>query len=146
MVAEHGCDTPWRALQEQIPERTCEQVVDVRVPQVFEQIIDVPKMAEQILGVLVPEAAEQSVKLPSTVSEDRIQERTAERIADIPVPQFVEELVEVSRVFPQDRIQQCFVEQTDETPEIPSLRRSLRGLSLRRKERRNRSLTSLSWR
>ena len=75
-------------------------------------------MAEQILDVLVLETVEQSVKLPSTVPEDRIQERTAERIVDIPVPQDVKELVEVSEVFPQDRIQQCFLEQIDETPDV----------------------------
>ena len=86
------------------------------MPQVVEQTIEVPEMAEQILDVLVPETVEQSVTLPSTVSEDRLQERTAERI--IPVLQVVEELVEVSTVFRQDRIQQCFVEQTDETPDI----------------------------
>ena len=85
---------------ERISERTCEQIADVQVPQVVEQIIEVPKMVEQILDVLVLETVGQSVKLPSTVSEDRIQERTAERIADIPVPQVVEELVEVSKVFP----------------------------------------------
>ena len=63
---------------ERISERICEQIADVHVPQVVEQIIEVPKMAEQILDVLVLETVEQSVKLPSTISEDRIQERTAQ--------------------------------------------------------------------
>ena len=39
------------------------------MPQVVEQIIEVPKMTEQILDVLVPKTVEQSVQLPSTVSE-----------------------------------------------------------------------------
>ena len=102
---------------ERISERICEQIADVHVPQVVEQIIEVPKMAEQMLDVLVLEILEQLVKWPSTISEDRIQERTAERIVDIPVPQDVEELVEVSRVS-QDMIQQRSVEQTDETPDF----------------------------
>ena len=95
MVAEHG----WSS--EQISERICEQISDVHASQVVEQIIEVPKMAEQILDVLVLETVEQSVKLPSTVSEDRIQERTAERIPGTPIPQVVEELVEVTEVFPR---------------------------------------------
>ena len=70
------------------------------MPQVVEQIIEVPKMVEEILDVLVPEIVEQLTKLPKTVSEDGTQQRTAERIADIPVLQGVEELVDVSEVFP----------------------------------------------
>ena len=97
MVAEQFRST--LVVGERISESICEQIADVHVPHFVEQIIEVPKMAEQILDVLVPETVEQSVKLPSTVSEDRIEERTAERIADIPVPQVVEELVEVSRFF-----------------------------------------------
>ena len=80
MVAEHGWS--W----EQISERICEQIADVHASQVVEQIIEVPKMAEQILDVLVLETMKQSVKMPSTVSEDRIQQRTAEHITVIPVP------------------------------------------------------------
>ena len=97
MVAEHGCDTPWRAPQERISEKICEQIVAVHVPQVFVQVLEVPKISsrdrilqgtvEQILDVPVPEMVEQLVNLPNTVSQDSIQERTAERIADIPVPQ-----------------------------------------------------------
>ena len=75
--------------QEQVPEKTCEQVVDVCVPQVGEQVFDVPKISrqdrnlqgtvEQIPDVLVPEMVEQLVKLPKTVSDDGIQQRTAEQ-------------------------------------------------------------------
>ena len=112
MVAEHG----WSS--EQISERICDQIADVHASQVVEQIIEVPKMAEQILDVPVLETVEQSVKLPSTVSDDRIQQRTAEHIAVTSVPQDVKELVEVSGVFQKDRIQQRFVEQADETLDI----------------------------
>ena len=90
MVAEHGCDMPWLAPQEQISERFREQIMDVCGPLVVEQTIGVPKIsilqgtAEQILDVRVPETMEQLVKLPKTVSQDGIQQRTAERIADLP--------------------------------------------------------------
>ena len=97
---------------EQISERICEQIADVHVPQVVEQIIEVPKMAEQILDVLVPDMVEQLVKLPNTVSQDRIRQRTVEQIVDTSDPQVVEKLVVVFRVFSQDRIQQRTVEQT----------------------------------
>ena len=107
MVAEPGLPQP----QERIPEKIYEQIADVYVPQVVEQIIEVPKMAEQILDVLVPEMVEQLVKLPMTESDDRTQQRTAEHIAVIPVPQGVKELVVVFRVFSQDRILQLTVEQ-----------------------------------
>ena len=58
MVAEHGCDMPWRAPQEQVSERICEQIVDV-----------------------------QMVKLLNTETQDRIQQRTAEQIVNTSVPQ-----------------------------------------------------------
>ena len=112
MVAEHGLPPP----QEQIPERTCEQVVDVRMPQVVGQVLEVLSSqdrdlhgtVEQILDVLVPEMVEQLVKLPKTESDDRTQQRTAECIVNIPVSQNVVELVEVSRVLPgQDSTAFC---------------------------------------
>ena len=124
MVAERGVWPP----QERTTERTCEQVVDVRMPQVVGQVLEVLKISrqdrdmhgtvEQIPDILVPEMVEQLVKLPETVSDDRIQQRTVEHIAVIPVPQDVKELVEVSEVFPQDRSQQCFLEQINETPDV----------------------------
>ena len=71
---------------------------------------------EQSLDVPVPEMAKQSVEVAETVSQDRIQQRTVEQIVDAPVPQAVEELAEVFRVFSQDRIQQRVVEQTIDNP------------------------------
>ena len=108
--------------QERIPERTCEQIVDVHVRQVVEQVLEVPEISsqdrevhdtvEQILDVPVPEMVEQLVEVPETVSRDGVQQRTVEQIVDAPVMQAVEELAEVSKVFSQDRIQQRIVEQT----------------------------------
>ena len=84
------------------------------MPQVVEQIIEVPKMAEQILDVLVPEMVEQLAKLSKTNHQDRIQQRTVEHIAaDTPVPQDVEEPAEFLKAFSQDRVQLL------ENPAIP---------------------------
>ena len=47
MAAEHGCDTRWRAPQEPISEKICEQIVDVHVPQVVEQVLKVPKFSNR---------------------------------------------------------------------------------------------------
>ena len=123
MVAERDMLLP----QERIPERTCEQVVDVHVRQVVEQGLEVPEISsqdrevhgtvEQILDVPVPEKVEQLVEVPETVSRDGVQQRTVEQIVDAPVMQAVEELAEVSKVFSQDRIHQRIVEQT--IPGIP---------------------------
>ena len=118
MVAEPGLLLP----QERIPERTCEQVVDVRVRLVVEQVLEVPKNSsqdrnlqgtvEQIPDDSVLETTEQLVEVPETVSRNGVQQRTVEQIVDASVPQAVEELAEVSKVFSQDGIQQRIVEQT----------------------------------
>ena len=63
---------------------------------------------EQSLDVPVPEMAKQLVEVSETVSQDRIQQRTVEQIVDAPVPQAVEELAEVFMVFPgQDSTACC---------------------------------------
>ena len=119
MVAEHGFPPP---PQERIPERTCEQVVDVRVRLVVEQVLEVPKNSsqdrnlqctvEQIPENSVHEKTEQLVEVPETVSRNGVLQRTVEQIVDASVPQAVEELAEVSKVLSQDGIQQRIVEQT----------------------------------
>ena len=86
------------------------------MPQVFEQIIEVPKMAEQILDVLVSEMVKQLMEEPKTISQGRIQQRTVEHFAaDTPVPQDVEELAEFFKDSSLDRVQQSSVEHTVET-------------------------------
>ena len=87
MVAERGVWPP----QEQTPEKICEQIADVHVPQVVEQILD----------VLVPEMAKQLAEMPETVSPDRTQQPTVEQIVDASVPQAVEELTDVFRFSPR---------------------------------------------
>ena len=130
MVAEHGIPPP---PQERIPEKICEQIVDVFVSQVT----GLPKTSsrdrtsqrtvEQILNDPVPEMVTQLVEVPNTVAQDRIKQRTVEHISEIPVPQVMEELVEVFKVFPQDRIQQRLVVQTIDTPGISLAEKIVEG-------------------
>ena len=112
MVAEHRCD--------ESDGRICERTVDVRWPQVVEQVLGrtqtpsrdrtLQGTAEHILDVLVPDMVEHLVKLPNTVSQDR----TVEQIVDTSDPQVVEKLVVISRVFSAG---QRFAEQTGEIPD-----------------------------
>ena len=117
MVAEHGIPP-----QERIPEKICEQIVDVSVSQVVEQVTGLPKNSsqdrnlqgtvEQIPDDPMLEKAEQLVEVPEIVSRDGVQQRIVEQIIDAPVPQSEEELAEVFKVSSQDEIQQRIVEQT----------------------------------
>ena len=124
MVAERGVWPP----QEQIPEKICEQIVDVHVPQDVGRVLEVPKIqsrdrilqrtVEQILDVLVPEKAEQVAEVPKKVPQDRIQQRTVEQTVDILVPQDVEEPVEFFKASSQHRVQLRFGGQIIETAAI----------------------------
>ena len=115
----------------------CERTVDVRWPQVVEQVLGRTKTpsrnpnlqdtAEHIFDVLVPDMVEQLVILPNTVSQDRMRQRTAEQTVDTSDPQVVEKLVEVSKVFPKHRIQQRFVEQTIEIPDVTLAEKIVEG-------------------
>ena len=94
MAAEHGFPPP---PQERIPERTCEQVVDVRIRLVVEQVLEVPKNS----------------------SQDRTLQRAVEQIPNVLVPEMVTQLLEVPRIVPQDRILQQTVEQVASNREAP---------------------------
>ena len=59
-------------LQKQTSEKICEQIVDVHVPQVVGQVLEVRK----------------------TACRDRSLQCTAEQILDVPVPEMVKQLVE----------------------------------------------------
>ena len=117
MVAEHGIPP-----QDRIPEKICEQIVDVSVSQVVEQVTGLPENSsqdrnlqgtvEQIPDDPMLEKAEQLVEVPEIVSRDGVQQRIVEQIIDAPVPQSEEELAEVFKVSSQDEIQQRIVEQT----------------------------------
>ena len=109
--------------------------MDVQVPQVVEQVFEAPKISsqdrnllgtvEQIPDVLVLEMVERLVKLLKTVSVDRVQEQTV----DILVPQDVEEPADFFKASSLDRTLRS---RSLKLPILLSLRRSSRGLSLRR--------------
>ena len=121
MVAERGVWPP----QEQIPEKICEQIVDIHVPQDVGQVLEVPKIpsqdrilqctVEQIIDVPVLEKAERLAEVPKIVSQDKIQQRSVEQTSDILVPQDVEEPAEFFKASSQDRVQLRFGGQIFET-------------------------------
>ena len=72
MVAEPGCDMPWRAPQKQVSKRICEQIVDVQM-------------------------VEQLVKLLNTESQDRIQ-RFEDKTVEVRQSQIVEKIDETPEI------------------------------------------------
>ena len=98
--------------QERLPERTCEQVVNVHERQVVVQGLEVPEISSQHREVHGTVEQILDVPVPETVSRDGVQQRTVEQIHDAPVPQAVEGLADISKVSSQDGIQQRIVEQT----------------------------------
>ena len=73
---------------------------------------------EQILDVLVPEMVKQLMEVPKIISPNRVQQQTLQQIVETPVPQVVEELSEASKVFSQDSVQQRFGGQIIEPPAL----------------------------
>ena len=59
-----------------------------------------------MVGFPVPQVVEQIIEVPKISSQDCILQRTVERVLDVPVPQIIEEVVEVPKIVSQDRIQQ----------------------------------------
>ena len=108
-------------------------------------VVQVPRaqVVEQILDVLVPEMVKQSMEVPKTNSQDRIQQQTPEQIVDTPVPQVVEELAEASKVSSQDRINSRFRGQIIDHPAISLAEKIVESLLLRCEKRRNRLRTHI---
>ena len=131
--------------QDRISQCTVEQTLDVPMPEMVTQSVEVPKTISQnriqqrTMKQIVDDPVVQIVQIPQVhvvektaeipvmtqrhISQDRIQQRTVEQIIDAPVPQTVKELTEVFKVFSQDRIQQRAVEQT--TPAIPLVEKTV---------------------
>ena len=85
---------------------------------------------EQILNVPVPEMVTQLVDVPNIVSQDRIKQRVR-----FPVPQVVEELAEISKFFFTEWSSTAFRGANHRDPLLfQLLERSLRCLSLRRRK------------
>ena len=101
---------------EQVHRRT----VDVPVPQVLEETIEVVRLAprervQQRTVVPMPQVLEETVKVVRLAPHERGQQRTAEHSAD--VLQCAEETIEVVRFAPRERVQQRTAEQIEDAPQ-----------------------------
>jgi len=96
--------------KERVQQRTVEQVVDVPVPQVVEEVIEVAKVIPQ------ERVQQRTVEQVVDVPVPQIVEEILEQVVDVPVPQVVEEVVEIAKVIPQERVQQRTVEQVVDVP------------------------------
>ena len=101
--------------------RLAEHIVDVLVPLIMEEIVEVlktvfqeqisEKICKQIGDVYVSQVVEQVTEVPKTSSRDRTSQCTAEQILDVPAPEMVKQPVQA-----QDRIQRRTLEQTVDVP------------------------------
>ena len=119
MVAEHRSDAS----------RLARRIVDVFVPLIMEEIVEVVKtflqehicerIRTQIGDVNVSQIVERVTEVAKTSSRDRTLQCTAEQILDVPVPEMVKQLFPCRRLFPRtvsnSRIQQRTVEQIVDT-------------------------------
>ena len=143
--------------RDRIPQHTMEQTLDVPMPEMVTQSVEVPKTISQnriqqrTMKQIVDDPVVQIVQIPQVhvvektaeipvmtqrhISRDGVQQRTVEQIVDAPVPQTLKELTEVSKVFSQDRIQQRVVEQTIEDPAIPLVEKTVEMPVIRKKEK-----------
>ena len=143
--------------RDRIPQHTMEQTLDIPMPEMVTQSVEVPKTISQnriqqrTMKQIVDDPVVQIVQIPQVhvvektaeipvmtqrhISRDGVQQRTVEQIVDAPVPQTVKELTEVSKVFSQDRIQQRVVEQTIEDPAIPLVEKTVEMPVIRKKEK-----------
>ena len=112
------------------PERVSEIIFEesgvFKVPTSSSQDRMLQSIREQFLDVPVPRVIKQFVDVPKIVFQDRMWQRTFEQLADIPVLQAVEE--PVLEVFSQDRVQQHCGEQETEVPKISCKAKSCSAL------------------
>ena len=109
-LAEAGKNLTNPVSHQAVSNRSCIQVACNHEDCVKASVKEPKGIVEQMLDVLVPEMVEQFVELLNAASQDRIQERTVEWIDGFPVPQVAEGLIEVFKALPQDRVQQRSVE------------------------------------
>ena len=99
---------------ERVSERTVEQTVDVRVPKILkdtvEMIQSVPK--EQTQGPIGEETMEEMPEATKLVPQGRVPECSAGEASDVPVSRGKEEMTEVVQVCPQERLRNRTAEQT----------------------------------
>ena len=103
-------------LQEQILERIVEEVIEVFVPHVIEEIIEVVKRiseeqaqncaVESNVDVPVPQTMEETVGGVKHTPQERVQSYTVEQAIDAPTPQMKEKFFEVVKQIVQDKVQE----------------------------------------
>ena len=91
--------------RERISERIMREIVDVEVPQIQEDTVEViqptlqerfsERIVEQIINVPVPQIQEQSVDVVNYIPHERVPQSTVNQIVETPVPQLVEDTVNV---------------------------------------------------
>ena len=115
-VATQLVEVPKIVSQDKIPQRTAEQVMDIPVPQVVEEIIEVYEVFDRDGNGFISAADLRHVM--TNLGEkltDEFLSLLARKMKDMDTE---EELVEAFKVFFQDRVQQRIVEQIAETPAV----------------------------
>ena len=96
-------------LQERVPERNVEQIVNVPVPQIIDECVEViqlvpkEKIREHIVGeivVLVPQVREETTETAKIIPQKRVQNRTVDQITIVFMLQIQEEIVAVIQLIP----------------------------------------------
>ena len=107
--------------------RMAERIVDVLIPLIIEEIVEIVKaifqeriserIREQVVDVHVPGAVEQVTEVPKTSNLDRnFAVHSGTESSDVPVPEMARQLVEAPETVSQDRIRQRTVEQIVDAP------------------------------
>ena len=97
-----------------IQERIVEETVDVAVPQVMEETVEIAKYipqerveictVEQVVDVPVPQIMEDIFGVVKFVSQERAQQRTVEQVVDVLVQPVMEEIIDVMKVVCLERV------------------------------------------
>ena len=116
---------PSEAYQERVQQRSVEQILDVLVPPVAEEIVEVPQervsecIAEQLVYVPVSRILKETIQAVKPFPQET-PERTSECIAElifcVPVRPNSEVTLEVMKLAPQEPVQQRTVEQIVDVP------------------------------
>ena len=112
-VATQLVEVPKIVSQDRIPQRTAEQVMDIPVPRVVEEIIEV--FDRDGNGFI---SAADLRHVMTNLGEKLTDEFFSLMTRKMKDPDTEEELVEAFKVFFQDRVQQRIVEQITETPAV----------------------------
>ena len=81
---------------------------------------------EQIVDIFVPQIGEEIVEVVKVIPQERVQQRTVKRIIDVPLRQVMEEIVGVVHCIPMESIPERVVEHIVDTqePQIVSIQGS----------------------